>query len=69
MRPLSAPGEVTLQSSDPLIQPNIKLNFFADDLDIIAMHEGIRFWYDVLTKGKGFKDVVLDVSTDDASSL
>ncbi|RSL40950.1 hypothetical protein CEP54_015966 [Fusarium duplospermum] len=59
VRPVSDPGEVTLNSSDPLVQPNINLNFFADDLDIIAMREGIRFSYDVLTKGKGFKDIVL----------
>ncbi|PYI09601.1 choline dehydrogenase [Aspergillus sclerotiicarbonarius CBS 121057] len=58
VRPVSEPGEVTLNSSDPLVQPNINLNFFADDLDIIAMREGIRFTYDVLTKGDGFKDLV-----------
>ncbi|UPL02484.1 hypothetical protein LCI18_013418 [Fusarium solani-melongenae] len=59
VRPVSDPGEVTLNSADPLVQPNINLNFFADDLDIIGMREGIRFSYDVLTKGKGFKDIVL----------
>lgn len=59
VRPVSEPGEVTLQSADPLVQPNINLNFFADDLDIIAMREGIRFSYDLLTKGEGFKDVVV----------
>ena len=59
VRPVSDPGEVTLNSADPLEQPNINLNFFADDLDIVAMREGIRFTYDVLTKGKGFKDIVL----------
>jgi choline dehydrogenase len=59
VRPVSEDGEVTLNSADPLVQPNINLNFFADDLDIIAMREGIRFSYDVLTKGEGFKDVVV----------
>jgi choline dehydrogenase-like flavoprotein len=59
VRPVSEPGEVTLNSADPLEQPNINLNFFADDLDIIAMREGIRFCYDVLTKGEGFKDIVV----------
>jgi len=59
VRPVSDPGEVTLQSADPLVQPNINLNFFANDLDIIAMREGIRFTYDVLTKGDGFKDLVV----------
>jgi choline dehydrogenase-like flavoprotein len=59
VRPISPPGGVTLNSSDPLVQPNINLNFFADDLDIIAMREGIRFSYDVLTKGDGFKGLVV----------
>jgi len=59
VRPISDPGEVTLNSADPLVQPNINLNFFANDLDIIAMREGIRFSYDVLTKGEAFKDVVV----------
>ncbi|OAA57509.1 glucose-methanol-choline (gmc) oxidoreductase [Niveomyces insectorum RCEF 264] len=59
VRPVSAPGAVTLNSADPLVQPNINLNFFADDLDIVAMREGIRFSYDVLTKGEGFKDLVV----------
>lgn len=59
VRPVSDPGEVTLRSNDPLEQPNINLNFFADELDIIGMREGIRFSYDVLTKGEGFKDLVV----------
>ncbi|RDA95710.1 hypothetical protein CP533_1085 [Ophiocordyceps camponoti-saundersi (nom. inval.)] len=60
VRPVSEPGEVTLRSADAMAPPHINLNFFADDLDIIAMREGIRFTYDVLTKGEGFKDIVLD---------
>ncbi|KAL2859359.1 alcohol oxidase [Aspergillus pseudodeflectus] len=58
LRPISQ-GEVTLNSANPLIQPNINLNFFGDDLDILAMREGVRWTYDVLTKGKGFKDIVV----------
>jgi choline dehydrogenase len=60
VRPVSEGGEVTLNSADPLVQPNINLNFFADDLDIIAMREGIRWTYDLLLKGEGFKDIVVD---------
>nr|BAF98893.1 formate oxidase 3 [Schwanniomyces vanrijiae] len=59
VRPVSDPGEVTLNSADPLEEPKINLNFFADDLDIVGMREGIRFSYDVLTKGTGFKDLVV----------
>ncbi|KJZ75584.1 hypothetical protein HIM_05047 [Hirsutella minnesotensis 3608] len=58
VRPISPLGEVTLRSADALEQPDINLNFFADDLDIVAMREGIRFSYDVLTKGEGFRDLV-----------
>lgn len=41
LRPLSE-GEVTLNSDNPLVQPNINLNFFGNDLDIMAMIEGVR---------------------------
>jgi hypothetical protein len=58
LRPLSE-GQVTLNSSDPLVQPNINLNFFGNDLDILAMREGVRWTYDVLTSGAGFKDIVV----------
>ncbi|KAL7807340.1 GMC oxidoreductase [Trichoderma aethiopicum] len=58
VRPISKPGEVTLNSGHHMDQPNINLNFFESELDIIAMREGIRFSYDLLTKGDGFKDLV-----------
>lgn len=60
VRPVSETGEVTLNSADPIDQPNINLNFFANDLDVIAMREGIRWTYDLLLKGDGFKDIVVD---------
>lgn len=58
VRPVSDPGEVTLNSADPLQQPNINLNYFNNDLDIIAVREGIRYAYDVLKNGEGFKDII-----------
>jgi choline dehydrogenase-like flavoprotein len=58
VRPVSEGGEVTLNSADALQQPNINLNYFNDELDIIAIREGIRYSYDVLMKGEGFKDIV-----------
>ncbi|KAN0107930.1 GMC oxidoreductase [Hyaloscypha variabilis] len=58
LRPLSK-GEVKLNSANPLQQANINLNFFGEDLDILAMREGVRWTYDVLTKGEGMKDVVV----------
>ncbi|KAI0876461.1 hypothetical protein GGS24DRAFT_451499 [Hypoxylon argillaceum] len=74
VRPVSPAGEVTLNSADALVQPNINLNFFADELDIIGMREGIRFSYDVLTKGEGFRDVVVaeypwDMPLDDDAAM
>jgi choline dehydrogenase len=57
LRPLSK-GEVKLNSGNPLQQPNINLNFFGNDLDILAMREGVRWTYDVLTNGEGMKDIV-----------
>jgi choline dehydrogenase len=59
VRTVSKDGEVTLNSADPLVQPNINLNFFNDDIDIIAMREGIRWSYDLLLHGEGFKDIVV----------
>lgn len=41
LRPVSEGGQVTLNSANPLVDPNINLNFFANDLDILAMREGI----------------------------
>lgn len=58
VRPVSEGGTVTLNSADPLEQANINLNYFNNDLDIIAMREGIRYTYDVLKHGPGFKDIV-----------
>ncbi|CAK7213561.1 hypothetical protein SBRCBS47491_001844 [Sporothrix bragantina] len=74
VRPVSGPGEVTLNSANPLEQPNINLNFFESELDIIAMREGIRFSYDMLTKGAGFKDLVVaefpwDMPLDDDKAM
>ncbi|CAG8887289.1 unnamed protein product [Penicillium egyptiacum] len=58
LRPLSE-GEVTLNSSNALVQPNINLNFFGNNLDILAMREGVRWPYDLFTKGAGFKYIVV----------
>ena len=42
LRPLSKSGTVELNSTNPLEQPKININFFADDLDIVAMREGVQ---------------------------
>lgn len=58
LRPLSRSGTVKLNSADALVQPNVNLNFFADDLDIIALRQGVRFVDDILQTGEGFKDII-----------
>ncbi|KAK0610581.1 hypothetical protein B0T17DRAFT_499971 [Bombardia bombarda] len=58
LRPLSKTGTVELNSTDPLVQPKINLNFFAEDLDIVAMREGVRWVDDVLMTGEGMRDII-----------
>ncbi|UVO13850.1 GMC family oxidoreductase N-terminal domain-containing protein [Mycobacterium sp. SVM_VP21] len=60
VRPAYEGGEVTLNSDDPFMAPNINLNYLSNELDIIALREGVRFAYDILTKGDGFKDLVVE---------
>ncbi|KAJ7498683.1 hypothetical protein FB451DRAFT_6322 [Mycena latifolia] len=58
LRPLSKTGTVTLNSTDPLEQPKVNLNFFHEDLDIVAMREGVRFIDDIVMNGDGMKDII-----------
>jgi hypothetical protein len=58
LRPLSRNGTVTLNSTDPLEQPNININFFSNDLDLIAMREGVRFVDDIIMNGEGMRDII-----------
>lgn len=60
LRPLSRNGYVKLNSTDPLEQPFININFFSNDLDLIAMREGCRMVDDLLTTGEGMKDLIGD---------
>lgn len=47
-----------LRSRDPQEEPDININFFENELDIVALREGIRFVDDVLMKGEGCKDII-----------
>lgn len=58
LRPLSRNGTVKLNSANPLEQPKINLNFFSNELDLIAMREGVRFVDDIIMKGEGMKDII-----------
>lgn len=60
LRPLSRNGTVKLNSTDPLVQPNININFFSNELDIIALREGVRFVDNILMNGEGMKDIIVD---------
>ncbi|KAI1612173.1 glucose-methanol-choline oxidoreductase [Exophiala viscosa] len=58
LRPLSRNGEVKLLSTDPKQQPYINLNFFSNDLDLIALREGVRMIDDIVMNGEGMKDII-----------
>lgn len=58
VRPLSKNGTVTLNSADPLAQAKINLNFFSNDLDLIAMRKGVRNVDDIIMNGEGMKDII-----------
>lgn len=58
LRPLSQNGVVKLQSTDPLQQPYINLNYFSNPLDLVALREGVRFVDDILINGDGFRDII-----------
>lgn len=58
LRPQSQSGTVKLNSADARVQPKVNLNFFENDLDIIALRQGVRFIDDILQTGDGFKDII-----------
>jgi choline dehydrogenase len=60
VRPLSKNGEVKLNSANHLEQPNINLNYFSHDLDLIALREGVRMVDDIIMNGDGMKDIIGD---------
>ena len=60
LRPVSKPGEVRLLSADYNVQPYINLNFCADDLDVMALREGVRFVDDIIMNGEGMKDLAME---------
>ncbi|KAH8653496.1 hypothetical protein BX600DRAFT_385932 [Xylariales sp. PMI_506] len=60
LRPLSKNGTVTLNSTDPLEQPKVNINFLSDSLDIIALREGVRFVDDIVRNGEGMKDLIAE---------
>ena len=57
LRPLSR-GQVSLKTSNPLVQPFINENFCAHPLDIVGLREGIRFADELVRRGEGMKQIV-----------
>jgi choline dehydrogenase len=60
MRPLSRNGEVKLNSSCAKADPNVNLRLFENDLDLVALREGVRFIDDIVQNGDGMKDIVCE---------
>src|ERR1700743_3745911 len=60
MRPLSRNGYVKLNSTDPLEDPYININFFSNDLDLIALRVCIRFIDYIIMTGDGMKDIIAE---------
>ncbi|KAJ5497733.1 Glucose-methanol-choline oxidoreductase C-terminal [Penicillium expansum] len=60
LHPQSKGGYVRLTSIDPREQADINLNYFTDELDILALREGVRFVDDVLMNGEGMKEIIAE---------
>ncbi|KAL2824251.1 hypothetical protein BDW59DRAFT_172986 [Aspergillus cavernicola] len=58
LRPISKPGYVKLRSTNPLEVPFININFLENQLDVVALREGVRFVDDIILHGDGMKDLV-----------
>ncbi|KAF8583555.1 GMC oxidoreductase [Ramaria rubella] len=59
LRPLSR-GNVGLRSSQPTEQPEINLNFFAEEVDLVAVREAGRFVREIVEHGEGMRDYVIE---------
>ncbi|KAF8573834.1 GMC oxidoreductase [Ramaria rubella] len=59
LRPLSR-GTVGLRSSQPTEQPEINLNFFAEEVDLVAVREAGRFVREIVEHGEGMRDYVIE---------
>ena len=51
-------GTVTIDSTDPLANPVVDHNYLSDPLDLLVLAEACRFGNDIVTKGKGTKDII-----------
>ncbi|KAK9419017.1 putative GMC oxidoreductase [Seiridium unicorne] len=51
-------GTVKLKSTNPLDGPEVDCGFLTDPLDVEVLAEACRFGNEIITKGKGTKDIV-----------
>jgi choline dehydrogenase-like flavoprotein len=58
MRPISVNGVVKVKSVNPFEQPYININFFDQELDLVALREGVRYIDDIVMNGEGMKDII-----------
>jgi choline dehydrogenase-like flavoprotein len=51
-------GTVTLKSADPQENPVVNHNYLSDELDVLVLSEACRYGNEIITMGKGTKDIV-----------
>ncbi|KUJ16260.1 alcohol oxidase [Mollisia scopiformis] len=51
-------GEVTLKSADPKDNPVVNHNYLSEELDVVVLSEACRYANEIITLGKGTKDIV-----------
>jgi choline dehydrogenase-like flavoprotein len=51
-------GSVTLKSADPKDNPIVDHQYLSDELDILVLSEACKFANEIITQGKGTKDIV-----------
>ncbi|EHK98402.1 putative Choline dehydrogenase [Glarea lozoyensis 74030] len=51
-------GSVTLKSADPKDNPVVDHNYLSDELDVLVLSEACKFANEIITMGKGTKDIV-----------
>ena len=49
---------MTLKSADPKDNPVVNHNYLAEDLDVVVLSEACKFANEIITQGKGTKDIV-----------
>ncbi|PMD15473.1 GMC oxidoreductase [Hyaloscypha hepaticicola] len=51
-------GTVTLKSADPKDNPVVNHNYLSNELDVLVLSEACKFANEIITMGKGTKDIV-----------